>query len=214
MDQPKTLLRVALMTITLGIVIESSQFILAVTLDNDSRIKLFIADFTSKFSWTYIVCTAIALANALTKNAVKTGLAGLISVPIGLYLAMILHKAALNGMDLDEAAAGKFLIVPVMIKAVEYALLGIFLVFLINNNKKFSHFVFTGLLTGIFFGMCQVIFKTNSTPAAIPFIKLLPLCLNELIIPVGCSIIIYSSDVLAGKLKNNQADKLNKVFID
>ncbi|MEP7171260.1 MAG: hypothetical protein ABI855_17965, partial [Bacteroidota bacterium] len=80
MIHQKNLLQIAVMTIVLGIAIETAQFILLLVLDNDSPVKLFIADFTSKVTWTYIVCAAIALATVLTKDQVKTGLAALVSV--------------------------------------------------------------------------------------------------------------------------------------
>lgn len=203
MIHQKNLLQIAVMTIVLGIAIETAQFILLLVLNNDSPVKLFIADFASKVTWTYIVCAAIALATALTKDQLKTGLAALVSVPVGLYLALIIHKQALTKLGLDTAVAGKFLFIPVLIKALEYGILGILFPLLIKKNKSFSIFILTGFSAGIIFGLCQVIFKIYSTAAAIPFIKLVPLCLNELIIPVGCSFIIYSSKVLIDKLKRN-----------
>nr|MBK9651905.1 hypothetical protein [Bacteroidota bacterium] len=203
MIQQKLLLRIAYLTIALGIAIEISQYILLLILNNDNPLKQFIADFAGKVTWTYIVCTAIALATALTSNQVKTGLAALLSVPVGLYIAQIIHKQALSKFGLDTAIAGNFSFIPVAIKAIEYGALGMLFPYFIKQEKKFPLFILTGFLAGIIFGLCQVLYKIYSTPAQIPFIKLLPLCLNELIIPIGCSCIIYASKVLTMHLKKS-----------
>jgi hypothetical protein len=149
------------------------------------------------------VCTAKSLATALTSHQVKTGVAALVSVPLGLYIAQIVHKQALSKYGLDTAIAGSFSFIPVAIKAIEYGALGMLFPLYIKQKKKFSHFILTGLSAGIIFGLLQVIYKIQSAPAQMPFIKLLPLCLNELISPIGCSCIIYASKVLTMKLKES-----------
>lgn len=201
MNHQKLLLKIVYMTIALGVAIEVAQYILLLVLQNGSPLKQFIADFAGKVTWTYIVCAAIALATALTGSMAKTGLAALVSVPVGLYLATIIHKQALSKFGLDTAIAGSFSFVPVAIKALEYGILGILFPLFIKKGKSFSHFILTALAAGIIFGMCQVIYKISSAAAEIPLAKLLPLFLNELIIPVGCSCIIYASKVLALNLK-------------
>ncbi len=78
----KSILHITGFTIALGIIVDLTVFIILILTDKDSPLNILIADFTNKFTWTYIVCVSIAAAKAVTKNNVPaTGLAGLIAVP-------------------------------------------------------------------------------------------------------------------------------------
>ena len=190
------------MTIALGIIIQIVQFVLATVLDKDSSIKIFIADFSNKLAWTYVVCASIALAAAITKNSAKTGLAGLVAAPVGLYLATIVHKAVLKELAVSTVAeGGAFVLVPVIIKAIEYAILGIVFAYLRKNQKSLFQFMFTGFAAGVFFGTCQVVYKFSGLLQPLSIANILSMGLNELIIPVGCSIIIFASEILSKRVK-------------
>lgn len=197
---PKRLLRVTIWVIVLGIIAETAFFIILNATARIVPFTLYLADFCHKLTWTYVVCVAISMAKALTKNNVPaTGLAGLLSVPPGLYLAGVIQKAVTEAMGMDASATGIILFIPLAIKTIEYALLALVLAWMAKHYQKVGAFIRTGLLFGVLAAVAQSWYKLSTDPE-VTFISIIILVVNEMIMPAGCAAIIYTSDIVAKKL--------------
>ena len=69
-----TLVRVAWLSIGLGLAMEVLLLVLAITLGNAQSAKPFLADLTQKVTWSVIVCVGLAIGKLASKA--HLGLAG------------------------------------------------------------------------------------------------------------------------------------------
>ncbi|WP_295117934.1 hypothetical protein [uncultured Chitinophaga sp.] len=198
---PKRLLRITIWVIVLGMIAETAFFLILQSSDRIIPKAMYVADFANKITWTYIVCVAISMAKSLTKdNVPATGLAGLLSIPPGLYFAGVVQKAVTEAMGMDASQTGIVLFIPLVIKTIEYGLLAIVLASMAKKVRPVGAFIRIGLLFGVLAAVAQSWYKIATDPD-ITFMAIIILVVNELIIPAGCAAIIYTSDVIVKKIE-------------
>src|SRR5215471_9434363 len=193
-----TLLRVAWLSILLGLAIEVILLVIATGAGKLPGIQSIAADLTQKISWSMVVCVGLAFGKAASKGQSSwMALAGLVSAPIAFNVARTLHKSisfALKAVEPGAGAAFPFLIVGV--KGLEYAALGLLLGWVgkrANANAKVSAYAGVGLLVGIVFGGLIV---GLLAPAEFDLIKALPQIINEVLFPLGCSLALFAADAI------------------
>jgi len=133
----KTILNIAWMSIGLGILIEIMLLALAAAGGTFKSVPPFIADTVQKVTWAVVVCVGLGFGKlAAAMRPQLTGVLGLLSAPLGFSLARAAHKAAEKTLGLagDVAAGGPSPLTIGLIKAVEYAILGFILGWLINSR--------------------------------------------------------------------------------
>ena len=190
------ILRVAWWSITLGTAMELILLVVAAVGGAVPGLKPILADLVQKVSWSFLVCTGLAIGTAASKNrGAVMGLAGLASAPAAFAIARALHKSAVQALGLAAPAGGHpSPMVLVLIKAVEYAWLGGILAYAAKRAWGGKGYILIGLLTGV---VCAglVVGLTLSGSAKTPALAaLMSKGVNELLFPVGCSLVLFAAE--------------------
>lgn len=199
----KTLLRVAWLSVLLGIGMEILLLLIAAFFDQSSPAQKIVADLVQKVSWSTFVCTGVAVGLAATKmRSPMMGLAGLIAAPVAFYVAKTLHKSAVQALSITEqaAASGPSPLMLALLKGVEYAALG----FLLGHLSKkaaagLKEHALAGLFIGVTFGGFIVYLMITIADTPLPLLGILTRCANEIIFPVGCSLVLFTAQKLGEK---------------
>jgi hypothetical protein len=181
----------------LALVLEVLVLMLALATGNSATLLGLVASVLSRVSWSVIVCAALAVTTALSKLAVPaSGLAGLLVAPAATLFAKVLQKT------LTTALTGATMALPVgvllamaALKGVEYLWLGAVLAWLGQRDFGFLAALAVGTVTGLTFGAAvtginSMFLDTSSSLLLVGFV-------NELLFPVGCSIILVGAEKLA-----------------
>lgn len=199
----KTLLNVAWMSILLGIIVEAIILVVAVSFGKSLEGKPILADVVQKVSWSFIVCIGLALGRGATRlmagmEVPLVGAVGLLAAPIAFAVAKSLHEGIQEALFIKvyQGGAGSPFVLA-LIKGLEYGTLGALLGWLSRKEwGQASAHAAAGLGVGLIFGALVVVlmlFDTTSPPTAGALISR---GLNEVIFPVGCSLALYSAEVL------------------
>ena len=199
----KTLFRVAWVAVLFGILLEILVLLVAAEFGAFKSYKPFLADLGYKISWSVIVCIGLALgAVAVQTKALSMGLLGLIAGPIGFYVARAVHKGALQALDITPDNPGFNPFVIAGLKGLEYGALGLALG-LIQKKEwggALAHAV-AGAAVGLVFGSIIVYVIMTSALKPIPHPALVGRALNEFLFPVGCSLVLYTAEVMGKRLR-------------
>lgn len=201
-DLGKTLLRVAWIAIVFGVLLEGLVLLIAAEFGTLKSFKPFIADLGYKVSWAVIVCIGLAIGTvASQKRELMMGLLGLLAAPVAFYIARAIHKGTLQAFDLAVDNPGFNPVVVAAIKGLEYGVLGVALAMIQQRDwgGAVAHTV-VGAAVGITFGSLIVGIIIQSAPKPIPHPALVGRAVNELLFPVGCSLVLYAAEVLGKRL--------------
>lgn len=206
----KTLMQVAWLSVLLGLGMELLLLVIAACFQHSMPAQAVIADFVQKISWSTLVCSGVALGIAAGKMRPQAmGLAGFVSAPVAFYLAKMLHKSASQALAItgQVAAAGPSPFILISLKAFEYAALG-FLIGRLGKNPAagIAAHMLVGLLAGIIFGGAFIALMVSMAPEPLSLFVIISRGVNEIIFPVGCSLVLYAAQKLgeqgAGKKWN------------
>ena len=190
------LLRVAWLSILLGIGMEALLLAAAAAFGKQPAVAAALADLVQKVSWANIVCVGLAVGTAASKQQPRAmGLAGFAAAPLAFGLARALHKAVSQALSIAAPAAG----IPspwvlAGIKAIEYTLLG----FLLGRFEKHAEprltpHILIGAVIGLLFGGFVLWLSVRQSPSPLPAAALVTRAINEMIFPIGCSAVIGAS---------------------
>jgi hypothetical protein len=201
------LLRVAWLAIALGIAMEGLLLLLGAGLGKSLGLGSIVADLVKNVSWSVFVCCGLAVGTAVAKARVPVmGLLGLLAAPTAFEVSRALHKGTLEAMA--TTGGGGEVLSPILvgvIKGVEYGCLGLAIAWVGQRpwGGAAAH-VAVGLLVGLVFGGTIVALTMGSTPPP-PAADALSVGVNEVIFPIGCSLVLFSAGAL-GKRMSTQAD--------
>lgn len=195
----KVLLRIAWASVLLGLVMEVLLLIAALLLGSRPGARAVLADTVQKVAWSTIVCLGLGIGTSAAKNAPPiAGVFGLVAGPVGFIVARALHQGvsqalgvALGGVAHPSAA------VLAILKGVQYGGLGHGLAWVgkrFGGGGSVMAYVVTGLAVGLVFGGITLFLMS---PLATP--TLVVRGLNEVLFPVGCSLVVYSAKALQAR---------------
>ena len=193
----RVLLRIAWASVLLGLVMEVLLLAAALILGSRPGARAILADTVQKVAWSTIVCLGLGIGNAVAKNVPPVaGVFGLVAGPIGFVVAKALHQGvaqalgiALGGVAHPSAA------VLAVLKGLQYGGLGHGLVWVGKRaGGRIIAYVATGLAVGIIFGGITLYLMMPLATTA-----LIVRGLNEMLFPVGCSLVIYSAKALEAR---------------
>jgi hypothetical protein len=206
---PRTLLRVAWMSIALGIVIQ-----ILVTIAIRVAPSTWFADLAGKVTWSVLVCTAIAVAVAASKAMPQiAGLVGVLAAPLAINVARTSQKAVGAALAAPVVQA-PFTVLPtateaVIAKAVQYAIFGWFIAKAAKHPSAptaagFKRHAAVGLALGLAMVSYVLIrtlttFGTDTTFANTP--ALAARLINELVFPVGCATVVWAALAIGSQIK-------------
>jgi len=202
-----TLVRVAWLSIGLGLAMEVLLLVLAITLGNAQSVKPFLADLTQKVTWSVIVCVGLAIGKLASKAHLGlAGLLGLITAPLAFEVARSVHKGAAQALSVAIGSPSSALVFAVALnKGLEYGCLGLTIAWAQGRWRIGARgHIAIGLACGVVFGGVTLALTTSGGLALTPAV-LLAWAVNELLFPVGCALILYSTDVFGAP--PHQADR-------
>jgi hypothetical protein len=196
-----TVLRVAWLSIGLGLAMEVVLLVLAAFTDTAGATPLpFVSDLAQKIAWSFIVCVGLAFGSTASKaREGLMGLLGLISAPVGFGVARAVHKAAKDTLGVVGTAAGGAS--PLLIgglKGIEYAVFGVLLAWIGKRALGLGAHLGAGLAIGLTFGL-GIVAATVQVSATAP-VDLIARGINEVLFPVGCALVLYASGALSNRL--------------
>lgn len=199
-----TVLRVAWLAILLGLAME--VLLLLVTVVGFGTIPGLgpaVANLVRQVCWSTIVCVGLALGTVISQARVPLmGLLGLFAAPLAFIVSRSLHQVTIQTLDVADAASGSSsLYLIALLKGVEYMCLGMGLGWVGRRpwGGAVAHAA-VGLAAGIFFGGAIVVLTDQTAPEPLATADLLSRALNEVIFPVGCSLLLFSAEALGKRL--------------
>jgi hypothetical protein len=200
-----TLLRAAWLAILLGFVMEALLLLFAAGFGNFPGLKPIAADLIRQVSWSTFVCVGLALGTAVSHaRAPLMGILGLLAAPVAFTISRSLHQGAVKTLEV----AGSGVVAPpvlllAVLKAVEYACLGVAIGWIGRRawGGAIAH-VATGLLVGLVFGGTIVVLTYQMSPEPLATADLVSRGANEILFPVGCSLVLYAATALGGRAQS------------
>ena len=200
------LLRVAWLAILLGMGIEILLLIVAAGFGVLPGLERVIADLAGKVTWSTLVCAGLALGTAAPRaRAPLMGVSGLFAAPFAFHLSRTVQQ----GVDktLEEVAAGvsvssQPLILLALLKALEYGCLGVAIGWVGGRpwGGALAHAA-VGLVVGIIFGGAIISFTYWTAPEPLATADIFSRSINEVLFPVGCSLVLYTATALGKRLE-------------
>ncbi len=193
-DISNLLLNIAWLSVLLGIFMELILLAVAAGFNVQIKAPVVITDSVSKVSWATIVCIGLGIGAAASKMKHKfMGLAGIIAAPIAFHLAKFLQETAALILALTlPALSGPSPILVAVIKGIQYGTLGYLLDGLsMNNDFNIYKHIFSGFITGIVFGGILIYLSVTMSLSPVPIATIVSKSLNEIIFPIGCSLVLY-----------------------
>lgn len=204
LDLAPRILRAAWMSIALGLLIEVALIVTAVVFGKSGPLSPFLADLAGKMTWSVLVCVGISVGSAAAgARAPVMGLLGLISAPTGFVLAKVVHKSAAQALDVAMAAStsgptpGQLIV----IRALEYGILGLTVGYISRKPwGRFPVYAAVGLGMGAVVAslVLWITISTAATPP--PALALASKAVNELLFPLGCSMVLYAVNALGKRV--------------
>lgn len=203
-----TLLRVAWLAILLGLVMEGLLLLLGTGFGNLLGLGSIVADLVKNVSWSVFVCVGLALGTTLSKMRLPAmGLLGLLTAPLAFEVSRVLHKGTVEALALSGSAdaGGTSTVLLAVVKGVEYGCLGLLLGWLGGQawGGAAAH-VAVGLAVGAVFGGLILGLTFVPAPGSFSTADLLSRAVNELLFPVGCSLVLFSARSLGERSTANQ----------
>jgi hypothetical protein len=196
------ILRVAWLSIGLGIVLEVLLLVLAAyTGTAGTTPKPFLSDLAQKVSWSFIVCVGLAFGSTAGKaRAGIMGLLGLISAPLGFNIARSVHKGVNEALGVAGAAGGASAFLIAGLKGIEYAVLGAILGWVTRRQGGLGLHLGAGAAVGLTFGVAIVTLIARAAANPMGPVDLAAKGINEVLFPVGCSLVLYAAEALSRRV--------------
>jgi hypothetical protein len=192
----RILLRVAWLSILLGLGMQVLLLLITVGAGTNPGTQTLIPDLVQKISWSFVVCMGLTLGTAAAQvHASLRGLAGLLSAPVAFILSHSLNHAAAQALELTERASSAPSLFPLApLRGIEYLCLGLALLWVGQHPWRGpTAYALVGCGTGVFFGSLVLALTSQ---AALTTVTLLAWGVNEVLFPVGCSLIIFTAETL------------------
>jgi hypothetical protein len=200
----RTILRVAWLSIGLGLLLEVLLLLLAAySGTGGASPKPFVSDLVQKVSWSFIVCVGLAFGSTASKaRSGVMGLLGLISAPLGFTIARSLHKGVNQALGVAGAVGGASPFLIAGLKALEYGVLGAALgaVTKRQGGGSLGAHLGTGAAIGITFGGAILAVLARAAVNPMTPVDLAAKGINEVIFPVGCSLVLYVAEAMGKRL--------------
>jgi hypothetical protein len=200
------ILTVAWMAVVLGLVIQVLILLAKLAAGAPFPGVKWIPDLMGGVTWSLIVCAGVGLGVAASEaRKAVMGLLGVVSAPVAFIAAKGVQRAVQAFMDAPVDKLTPLFYATAAVRAVEYAFLGAALGWLMAKPAaRTPAFAAAGAVAGLVFGGITLWLNLNMGQPKPP--QLASLCVNELLFPIGCAIVIYLAS-RAGRLVATLQDK-------
>jgi hypothetical protein len=198
------LMSAAWMSILLGITVECAVLAIRLAAGSAPSLSQSFVEFAGSVSWSTVVCSGIAIGTAAARQRDRVmGVLGFVSAPFGWAAAKGLQRGTQWMLGVPVDSVGLLVVQVGALKTVEYCLLG-YLVgrMLLGGRSTLVRHACLGLAAGVVFGLSIVAVNIVHAPQHhLARAKLLGLVINELLFPIGCSMVLY----FVGRLSDRNA---------
>lgn len=201
-------LRVAWLAVLLGLAMQVLLIVVGVAFGKSGNVTRIFATTLSTISWSTVVCVGVAIGAVISKLDVgATSLAGLLSAPIAFNVARTVHRGVSTALHLSIAGApGPSPLLLGIIKSLEYAALGGVVSWLAKRGKPGGGaYALVGLSVGAIFG--GIALGCTYRSGVVTVADLVPRAVNELLFPVGCSMVLFVSQAVGAHLASKQSTR-------
>lgn len=198
----RSILQAAWLAIALGLAIEGLILASSGLFGGAPGARPATADLVQKVSWSLVLCVALAIARTASRaSGVVLGLTGLLAAPLAFAIARGLHKGAAQALGLVAAATpGPSPLLIAGLKGLEYALLGMAVAWVARRPwGGFAAHAAAGGAAALLFGVPILALMLSATPG-VTAAGIAARAVNELLVPVGCALVLYASDTLGRRL--------------
>ncbi len=183
------------MAILLGLLVQGAVFAAKLLAGGKVPEAQLLVDVAGGITWAMVVCGGVAIGTAASRNVPQTmGLLGLVFAPLAFAAAKAVQRGIGGIVGQPPEALTPLLFQTGAVKAVEYALLGFILGRIIRTSKStLPNHAMIGLGFGVVFSAIFVwlLFFNAAPGAAVPTPRVVGTAINELIFPIGCSMVLY-----------------------
>jgi hypothetical protein len=201
-------LRAAWLSVVLGIVIEIGVLSVLLTSGNAGGIRIEIANAAERVSWPVLICVAIVFAQASGRAIASAstlpltmGGAGFLAAPLTVAFTKVLQKGMTTVLGATSTSVDlQILMVIGVVRALEYASLA-GTVAVLQRRSRFNAWrcALVGIIVGVIFGGIALMLTVGRRDDP-RFSQYLAASVNEIILPMGCALILYGSKIMAGRL--------------
>ena len=191
----RRVLHAAWLAVLLGLALEALLLAVAAGLGRFPEWVQLVASTVRRVSWSTVVCGAITCGLAAQKaRPTLIGALGFLAAPLALIAARAAHKAALSALGTRPGGEAASILVPALIKALEYGVFGVLLARLgAKSNPLLREHLAAGAAIGAVFGTVVILALPKIPPAT----DVVLLAINELCFPVGCAFVVYVTGMAA-----------------
>lgn len=193
----------AWMSVALGFTLEALVALGAFALGPGTSAQAFLANVGQKVSWGTIVCVGLVFARAFKpKDAGASALAGLLGAPLAFTIARAAHKGLAAALGLAVGSPAPMVVVLLgTLKALEYGVLGAALARLdVQEQATLASYLRTGLGVAVLFGGAAMAALAGFSASTASAADWLARGVNELLFPVGCSLILFAASAAGRRL--------------
>jgi hypothetical protein len=197
---PDKILRVAWLSVLLGLIMEALILLLAAGFGELPGISWVAADLAQQVSWAFLVCVALSLGSAAANlRPALMGSLGLLAAPLSFIIARSLHDGLRKALGVVGTASIGFsiILVVVVLKGVEYGCLGAAIGWVGQRPwGGLGAHIAVGLGAGIVFGSLILAVTYWGASSPLSTANLISRGVNEILFPMGCSLVLFSADAL------------------
>ena len=201
-----TLFRVVWLAILLGFAMETLLLLFTAGFEILPGFNSMLANLIGKVSWSTLVCAGLAVGTVVSRLRTEVmGLLGFFAAPLAFNVSRALQQGVAK--TVEEVAAGvsggsQTLFLLALLKAIEYGCLGVAIGWLGGRpwGGPLAHAA-VGLIVGIFFGAAIVTFTYWTAPEPLAAVDLFSRGINEVLFPVGCSLVLYGATALGKRIQ-------------
>jgi hypothetical protein len=200
-----TLFRVVWLAILLGFAMETLLLLFTAGFEILPGFNSMLANLIGKVSWSTLVCAGLAVGTAASKaRAPLMGLLGVLAAPLAFHVSRTLQQGVAKTLEVAGTGASvgsQMLILLALLKALEYGCLGVAISWIGQRpwGGALAHAA-VGLAVGIVFGGVIVSFTYWTAPEPLAVADLFSGGMNEILFPVGCSLVLYSATALGERV--------------
>ncbi len=194
-------MRVAWVAILLGLAMEGSLLLVGTGFGELLGLKPFVAGLVKNVSWSVFVCVGLAVGTTLSKVRLPAmGLLGFLAAPLAFEVSRVLHKGTLEALAASGGGDELSPLLVAIIKGLEYGCLGMAVAWLGRRpwGGAVAHMA-AGLTVGVVFGGLILLLLVGSSPQP-PVADLVTQGINEVLFPVGCSLVLFSAGALGERV--------------
>ncbi len=198
-------LHVCWLSILLGLAVQIVLLVASTAFGHAPKLNPLIVDLAQRITWSTIVCASISVAMVASKLPVSfMGLAGVLSASVGFKIARAVQKGVGAALGAAPAAAhGPSPLVLGIIKAVEYGCLAALLAWMVKRKDTTATVhAAIGLTMGVFFGTIVLAYTYWSNLKLFTVADVVSRGLNEVLFPIGCSLVLFATEVWAKQWKS------------